>query len=58
MEKKYYLTKQETNTLWNYVGDPINRNTTLDCGLVSVEDKGEIRIDDFGAYVVRIETKG
>lgn len=51
-EKKYYLTSQETDKLWNYVGDPIHPNTTLDTGLVEV-DKEEIRVDQFGAYVIR-----
>ncbi len=51
--KKFYLTKQQTDKLWNYVGDPINPHTTLDIGLVEVEDKSEIKVDNFGAYVIR-----
>lgn len=51
--KKLYLTKQENDKLWNYIGDPLNPNTTLDAGLVTVEDKSEIRVDDFGAYVTK-----
>lgn len=54
MEKKYYLTKQENETLWNYIGDPLNANTTFDTGIVTVENKSEIRVDDFGAYVIRV----
>ena len=53
MYKKLYLTKQETNTLWNYVGDPFHPNTTMDVGFVAVIDKSEIRVDIFGAYVER-----
>ena len=53
MEKKYYLTKQETDTMWSYVGNPLEPNTTLDAGLVEV-DREEIRVDQFGAYVTRI----
>lgn len=52
-EKKLYLTKQETKTQWNYIGDPLNPTTTLDTGLVTVEDKSEIKVDDFGAYITR-----
>lgn len=51
--KKLYLTTQENNTLWNYVGDPINPNTTLDVGLIEVQDRSEIRVDEFGAYITR-----
>ena len=51
-EKRLYLTKQETDRLWNYVGDPINPNTTLDVGLIEV-DREEIRVDQFGSYVTR-----
>lgn len=50
--KKYYLTKQETDKLWNYIGDPLNPNTTMDAGLVEV-DMEEIRVDQFGAYVIK-----
>ncbi len=52
-EKKYYLTKEEgVGKLWNYVGDPLNPNTTLDAGLIEVY-REEIRVDQFGAYVLR-----
>lgn len=51
--KKYYLTKQENPTTWNYVGDPLHPNTTMDTGLVTVTEKAEIRVDEFGAYVTR-----
>jgi hypothetical protein len=51
-DKKYYLTKQENSKLWNYVGDPLNPNRTLDAGLIEV-DREEIRVDEFGAYVRR-----
>lgn len=51
--KRFYLTKQETDTLWSYVGDPLNPHTTLDAGLVTV-DREEIRIDHLGAYVTRV----
>lgn len=54
MEKKLYLTKKETAILWNYIGDPTNPNTTLDTGMVEVTDRNEIRVDDHGAYVIRI----
>ena len=50
--KRFYLTTQQTDKLWNYVGDPLNPNTTLDCGLIEL-DRSEIRVDDFGAYVER-----
>jgi len=50
--KKYYLTKYETGNLWNYVGDPINPNTTFDVGLIEVNTE-EIRVDQFGSYVTR-----
>lgn len=49
-EKKFYITKQETEKLWNYIGDPLNPNTTLDAGLIEV-NREEIRVDQFGAYV-------
>lgn len=52
MEKKYYITKQETDTLWSYIGDPLHPNTTLDIGLVEVQ-REEIRVDQFGAYVTK-----
>lgn len=29
-QKKYYITCQETEKLWNYVGDPLHPNTTLE----------------------------
>ena len=51
---KLYLTKQVNDITWNYIKDPLHPNTTLDVGLVNVEDKKEIRVDDFGAYVERI----
>lgn len=49
--KRLYLTKQINSTQWHYVGDPINATTTFDVGVVAVEDKGEIRVDEYGAYV-------
>lgn len=52
--KKFYLTKQERSDMWNYIGDPLHPNTTLDAGLVTVSDVSEIRVDDFGAYVTRL----
>ncbi len=51
-EKKYYLTKQETDKLWNFVGDPIHPNTTMDAGLIEV-NREEIRVDQFGAYITK-----
>lgn len=51
-QKKYYITTQQTDKLWNYVGDPLNPTTTFDTGLVEV-DREEIRVDQFGAYVTR-----
>lgn len=53
MGKKLYLTKQETSKLWHYVGDPLNPNTTLDVGLVEVENRAEIRVNEYGTYVIR-----
>lgn len=53
--KKLYLTKQETAKLWNYVGDPLHPNTTMDVGLVTV-DLSEVRMDAYGLYVVRYIT--
>lgn len=57
LAKNFYLTKQETDKLWNYVGDPLNPHTTLDIGLVEVRDRSEIKVDNFGAYVVRFINK-
>lgn len=54
--KKYYLTKQENDKLWNYIGDPLHPNTTFDVGLIEV-DREEIRVDLFGAYVTRFLVK-
>lgn len=51
--KKLYLTKQENKKLWNYVGDPLNPNTTFDVGLVKIEDISETRVDEHGSYVLR-----
>lgn len=51
--KKLYLTKQENGTQWNYIGDPLHPTSTLDVGIVTVLDKSEIRVDDYGAYVER-----
>lgn len=52
--KKLYLTKQQNmKGLWNYIGDPLHPNTTLDVGLVEVSDRSEIRVDEYGAYVER-----
>ena len=51
--KRFYLTKQASATLWHYIGDPKNPNTTFDMGIITVEDKSEIRVDDFGMYVER-----
>lgn len=51
--KKLYLTKQTSGDNWHYIGDPLNPHTTMDVGIVSVPDRCEIRVDDFGAYVVR-----
>ena len=51
-EKKYYLTKQETDKLWNFVGDPIHPNTTMDAGLIQV-NRDDIIVDKFGAYVIK-----
>lgn len=52
-KKKLYLTTKENYNTWNYVGDPLNPHTTLDVGTVVVDDKREIEVDDFGAYVIR-----
>lgn len=54
--KRYYITKQETDKLWNYVGDPLHPYTTLDVGLVEV-DREDIRVDQFGAYVTKFIPK-
>ena len=51
--KRFYLTKQATQTSWHYIGDPQNPTSTLDVGIITVEDKSEIRVDDFGMYVER-----
>ena len=53
-EKRFYLTTQEMNGYWNYVGDPLHPYTTLDVGLIKVEDRSETRVDDYGAYVIRL----
>jgi hypothetical protein len=50
--KRLYLTKPAGVGLWHYVGDPANPNTTLDAGLIRANYE-EIRIDAFGAYVLR-----
>ncbi len=51
--KRLYITAQATDKHWHYVGDPTSPNTTLDVGLVKIEDKSEIKVDDYGAYVER-----
>ena len=53
LEKKYYLTTQINEKDWNYIGDPINPNTTMDAGIVKV-DRTEISVDMFGAYVTKL----
>lgn len=50
--QKFYLTKQETGNMWNYLTDPINPTSVQETGLIEV-DRSEIRVDDFGAYVTR-----
>ncbi len=50
--KRYYLTKQQTDKLWHSIGDPLNPHTTLDTGLIEV-DREEIKVDQFGAYVIK-----
>ena len=52
--KKLYLTKEASQGMWHYIGDPLNPTSTMDTGLVTVKDKKEIKVDDFGAYVLRI----
>lgn len=54
IEQKFYLTKKEGNKMWNYITDPVNPTGVQQMGLVVVEDPGEIKVDGFGAYVVRI----
>ena len=51
--QKFYLTKQENHKLWNYITDPVHPTSVQQMGLVEVEDKSEIRVDDYGAYVTR-----
>ena len=51
-EKKYYITKQETDKLWNFVGDPINPFSTMDAGLIEAT-REEMRVDQFGLYITR-----
>lgn len=51
--KKFYLTKEFKQGLWNYVGDPLHPNTTMDAGLIHA-DREEIRVDQFGMYVTRL----
>jgi hypothetical protein len=51
--KRLYITKETQDNYWHYVGDPLNPFTTLDVGLVKIEDKSEIKVDDYGAYVER-----
>ena len=53
IEKKLYLTSAAQGKYWNYIGDPLHPNTTLDAGLVKVENRSEICVDDYGAYVIR-----
>lgn len=53
-EKKLYLTKHETGKLWNYIGDPLNPRTTFDMGLIEVIDPSEIKVDTYGAYIIRL----
>lgn len=51
--KKLYLTKKENNTTWNYVGDPINANTTFDVGIIIGVTYEEMRVDQYGVYIER-----
>ena len=51
--QKFYLTKQERYSLWNYITDPLHPTSVQQMGLVAIEDKSEIRVDDFGCYVTR-----
>jgi hypothetical protein len=53
-EKKLYLTKQASSNQWYYVGNPLEPFTTFDNGIVQVDDKSEIKVDDFGTYVIRV----
>lgn len=55
--KHFYLTKEIGNGYWYYIGDPLNPHTTFDTGIVQVEDRTEIRVDNYGAYVVRFIEK-
>jgi hypothetical protein len=55
--KRYYLTKdtgiiKNDLEMWNYVGDPLNPNTTFDVGLIGIK-REEVRMDKFGVYVER-----
>ena len=52
MGKKLYITKQANNNCWHYIGDPLNPTSTMDTGTVNIT-KEEIKVDDWGAYVVR-----
>ena len=51
--KRLYLTKQENDTTWNYVGDPLNPYTTLDVGIISGVTYEEMRVDQYGTYIER-----
>lgn len=50
--KKLYLTSQIDDSTWHYIGDPLNPFTTLDTGIITCS-RDEMRIDQFGAYVIR-----
>lgn len=39
--------------MWNYITDPVNPTGVQQMGLVVLKDEGEIKVDGFGAYVVR-----
>ncbi len=53
IEQKFYLTKKEGAKTWNYITDPVNPTGVQQMGTVVIEDRGEIRVDGYGAYVVR-----
>jgi len=51
--KKLYLTKQASNNQWYYVENPFESFTSFSNGIIQIDNKSEIRVDDYGAYVIR-----
>ena len=51
--QKLYLTKQESEKMWNYITDPLHPTSVQPMGLIDNVERSEIRVDEFGAYITR-----